>query len=99
MSADNWTYCPHCKAALDQHHTLLQKTSDEAYGRINKMEWLALEQKAKFTDAASETLREDYHLGISINDGGGAKFEISYSALCGDCGFVFEYSHQEDIIV
>lgn len=41
----------------------------------------------------SECLREDWDVGVDKN----GEFFVSYSCVCNDCRFKFEFSHEEKL--
>lgn len=103
MSADNWCICPKCYAVADRAR---QERIDEAvkaahaaYGVAPAKEYLRLSQaaaKAKGENLNfSETLREDYRIGINSND----VFEVEYYAKCSECGFAHTFKHSHPLTV
>lgn len=92
MSADNWTYCPRCRERTDKLNETRIKAPGKAYGKVAQDIYLKLLEDAKKLVPYDESLREDYEIGIDKE----GKFYVDYSAGC-DCGFKFQYKHEEKI--
>ncbi len=94
MSADNWTTCPKCEAAHKAAIEAARTATAEAYGRVPREEFDALDRKA---DALKDralplTLREDYEIGVR-----GTAFEVNYGGSCDECGFQFSHRFSKDL--
>ncbi len=93
MSADNWTYCPKCSKQRVLTQERLDRSVEEAYGKIPQEKYMELVEARNNPPRLQDTLREDYEVGIY--DAG--RFFISYKAQCTVCGFTFSYRHEEEI--
>lgn len=93
MSADNWAVCPQCKKSAENLRDTTLLEAGKAYGKVSSEKYLELVQKADAikTPLLSETLREDYEIGIA-KDG---SFSVSYGASCTSCGFNFTYEFKQ----
>ena len=89
MSADNWTFCPQCRAKEAEAIKERRRAADEAYGKVSPAEWRALDEAARLIPEPRETLREDWDIGI--HEG---KFSVDYGAGCAECGFRFTFTHE-----
>jgi predicted nucleic-acid-binding Zn-ribbon protein len=90
MGADNWAMCPKCGTTQDQRVAAVE----EQYGKVPLARFRELMERAKSRDAQTageESLREDYELGI----GRTGLFFVRYQASCKNCGFAFEYDHEQ----
>lgn len=101
MSADNWAQCPKCKMINESKAYELDAKVLEAYGKKDPMDFLKLRDEAltfrtriKEDGNFTETLREDYSIGIQ--DG---EFSVGYRAGCATCGFSFSYNYETPIEV
>ena len=99
MSADRWTQCPQCYVRNRARAEELDKRASESYGNVSVEKFASLRDEAKqFRKAITteeeftETLREDYNVGIQNND-----FSVGYSARCDVCGFKFDFKHEEKV--
>jgi len=92
MSADNWADCPKCKMKYEKVLLNLEQKKNKLYGKIPLEDWEAL-QKEPLPKFNSETLREDFAIGI-FTEGG---FYIDYSGACTVCGFKFIYKFSKDL--
>ena len=91
MSADNWAVCPKCEQLEAKEIASLEKGLSNSYGKIPAAQW-----REQFDNLASrkrneskQTLREDYEIGIYKGE-----FDVTYSASCDVCGFVFTFKHK-----
>lgn len=83
MSADNWTICPNCKR--------IQENKTVAYGKVSEEEYLRVLREQE--TPLKTTLREDWEVGTD-RDG---EFYVSYSCRCEECGFAFEFKHEQKV--
>ncbi len=90
MSADNWTYCPKCRAEHDTALKKEQKRVADLYGKVDVAAFDAARAALKTLEDATpeQTLREDYEIGIY-----NGVFSINYGAGC-ECGFRYEFKHE-----
>jgi predicted Zn-ribbon and HTH transcriptional regulator len=90
MGADNWTDCPRCTVTREQAVAKAKKL----YGKVPLAEYEANLTAAKHDrgKVTVETLAEYYELGVRGN-----KFEVNYGASCRNCGFTFEFKHDQVI--
>lgn len=88
MSADNWTYCPKCKAKDEARKASQLNEAEEAYGKVTAAEYADMIAAAREVIDLEETLREDYQIGIH-----NGQFEVGYRCSCGVCGFCWSYKH------
>jgi len=97
MGADNWATCPRCKEKAFQEYHKAVKTVSDAYGKVPEEDYQTMKAQLPNLDPNKGekhcTLREDYDLGID-EDG---TFEVSYCAHCKECGFKFDYKHEEKV--
>jgi hypothetical protein len=92
VSADNWTHCPAC---LRKHEAKVAKAhskADAAYAKAPIEEFDRLRELATKLAAAppEKSMREDYDIGIVEG-----WFSIDYRASC-ECGFSFNYKHEQE---
>jgi len=92
VSADNWTICPKCKKVNDKAVEDALNLPGKIYGKVPLEEYTAALSAAKSLPKLSETLREDFEVGIY-----NGKFSVSYGARCTDCDFTFKHSHEEEL--
>ncbi len=92
MSADNWTICPKCAVLHQKKQDAAKKKAMVSYGKVSAEEWLELQKKAQADEPLAETLSEYYEIGIQ--DGA---FFVGYGASCRECGFKFDYKHEQDV--
>ncbi len=92
MSADNWAICPKCAVLRQKKQDAAKKKAMTSYGKVSAEEWFELQKKAHTDELLKATLREDYAIGIQ--DGA---FFVSYGASCRECGFKFNYKHEQDV--
>jgi ribosomal protein L37E len=91
MSADNWTTCPRCfKRALQDRRNQAQ-AADDAYGKVPPDEWMRLKEESRMSVPVTDSLREDWEIGVENN----GVFKVVYSCSCSVCGFGFDYRHEE----
>ena len=96
MSADNWTDCPKCKQKAETEFNATLELLAHGYGRMPEDEYLKLHKDILAgVIVKSETVREDYEIGIY--DG---EFCVSYRASCNanGCGFELSFEHNEKIV-
>jgi len=92
MSANNWTVCPECLRKAKARKEKLGRDLLDLYGEIPPDRWAELNDECNAPILTSDTLREDYELGIL--DG---EFYVYYSGKCDVCGFEFKYKHEEKV--
>ena len=92
MSADNWGVCPRCSVELEKQRLARVKAADDAYGKVESLEYLNLLEQANEEILPEYILREDYEIWTDEN----GKFFVSYKCRCDKCGFshVFRYDEQ-----
>lgn len=97
MSADNWAVCPRC---LTRREAALEKSRRDitaAYGKVPVEEFDRM--RADYETAAGtepeRTLREDYEIWTDPD----GVFTVTYSSGCRECGFGFEFRHEEQKVV
>jgi hypothetical protein len=93
MSADNYTTCPKClKRAEVDNNKEANKIAD-AYGKVPMDKYLDLVKNSSKPIKLSDTLREDYDIGM---DGG--DLHICYRASCRICDFKALYSEVKSML-
>ncbi len=92
MSADNWGYCPKCKSEAEKKHRSDKLLAGESYGKIPAEKYIERFNAIQTPKPLEQTLREDYHLGVT-EDG---EFYVDYSASC-SCGFKHTFKHSEKL--
>lgn len=94
MSADNWTYCPKCKANIEDRRQQDRKKLEASYGKVSSTKYIeSLQALVKSeSEPIEETLREDYEIGVY-----GEEFSVNYKCRCTVCGFEFSYEYAEDV--
>ena len=92
MSADNWRQCPNCLKIARAKKSEMVKKVDEAYVHmpIAQFDQIRKECDEFDPDDIEKTLREDYEIG-TYEEGVEAKFSVSYSCSCSECGFSFSH--------
>ena len=97
MGADNWGHCPKCKFNNVVKIQKLQKKIEEGYGEISFEKYKELEVNLKNLlsneDSGEMNLREDYEFYLD-KDG---YFIASYEGSCKECGFRFDFRHEEQV--
>ena len=91
MSANNWSTCPRCVAANRETQRKRLAAVQKKYGKIPAEKWEALAAEARQPMEDTESLREDYELGIT-NEG---EFFVIYRASCEYCGFKHDFKHEQ----
>lgn len=96
MGANNWRVCPKCKKDREVRAEELSIEAAEAYGKVSVEEWKSLDAKAKecAQPLDSETLREDYEIGMQ-SDG---EFFFDYGCSCSVCGFSHSKKVEEQVL-
>lgn len=95
MSADNWGYCPKCKAKHDADRQCTIDAAENLYGKVPAFDYnAALNEANAIPEHPEVTLREDYEC-YTDEDG---KFVVSYRCHCTDCGFTFSFNHKESTL-
>jgi len=92
MSADSWAICPKCKEKAKQVQADLLSRVETDYGKVPADEYLELVEQSKQPLELEHTLAEYWELGIWKG-----KFEVSYRASCGTCGFSHKFEHNEKV--
>jgi|SRR6185312_970893 len=93
MSANNWALCPQCLRTNDVNWEKYQEKVRDSYGKIPPDEYLKMVNKTK--PIMDETLQEDYTIQTS-SDG---EFYVSYSCRCNECGFSYNFKHEEQLVI
>ena len=93
MSAPPLSTCPQCKAIAERQYVEAKTKADKAYGKVKPAEYQKMLADLPDPGKLSETLREDYELGIM--DGG--TFYVRYFARCDSCGFNFKFVKDESL--
>lgn len=91
MSADNWAICPRCKVACDERNKAKLNAPGLNYGKVSQPEYDKLLKAATELEKPSETLREDYEIGMDKF----GKFYVSYGCSCTECNFEFSFKKEE----
>lgn len=94
MSADSWTYCLKCRRDSEALISDGLEKLRAQYGKIPEADYLAT-ANALADDAERlprSTLKENYQVGIDED-----RFLVKYRASCTECGFSFEFDHNEVI--
>lgn len=92
MSADNWVTCPQCKAIAEKTGEAALLEAGAAYGKVPPEKYLAMISAANQKPGPLETtLREDYEV-YTTEEG---LFRVSYRSSCEECGYSFNYEHEE----
>ena len=92
MSADNWAICPRCANATETEIAEAKQMLDENYGKVSRERYLQLLDKSREKPRYKATLREDYEIGIDVNE-----FYVDYSASCSECGFTHKFERRERV--
>jgi len=99
MSADNWNYCPGCKARKIEEAEALERSVQESYGKISMEEWDSLRSRAAAAQAAipdadtengDPTFREDYEF-YGAQTG---VVHVRYSGHCSLCNLSIKFTHE-----
>jgi len=94
MSADRWSKCPKCIRLHNEDVEADSIALVAAYGTVDADEFLrmkaALDNKIG-NGISRDMLREDYELWMDDN----GVFSVNYKAICGTCGFKYEYDKSE----
>lgn len=94
MSADNWRVCPNCEQTLWEKWENEKEQLRKSYGKIPAEKFVEESQRlAEQPEVDESSLREDYEIGI-YDDG---KFHVNYSGRCQQCGYGFNYKHEQEI--
>lgn len=98
MSADNWSHCPYCIAALRAEKDVELAGIKASYGKIPAEQYEA--ERAAYVpfdpSKAVETVREDYEIylvGGWDADTATPNGVVSYSAHCQECGAGVDFEH------
>lgn len=92
MSADNWTQCHRCVAKAEEEQATLQQQVVSGYGTLPLPEFDELRARAERPISLDNSLREDYEIGIVEGE-----FYARYHGQCKNCGFNFEWKHDEKV--
>lgn len=95
MSTDNWALCPQCEAIADKEWKEKVEQVGKWYGKVTAEEYLKLFESIKGAKPVlQESLCEYYYTGISKS-----KFSTSYCGKCDECGFKYEFRHEDRILI
>lgn len=96
MSDENYGTCPRCfKRAVKKYVADTQHLAD-AYGDVSREEYEKLQAKLgkpPHMGSMPESLRETYECYVD-EDG---ELTIYYGCTCENCGFVYDFNHQEKL--
>lgn len=93
MTADNWDICPWCKKLVEKRKEEKIRLAKESYGNVRIEDFERLRLEATKQTKLDETLREDYSIGITVDE----DFYVEYSARCLVCGFSFKFKHEQKV--
>lgn len=100
MSADNWACCPRCTDARIAAVEELERKMDEAYGKVDREAYKALEDAFAEAERVVErwqeddshhTFREDYEI-YGATEG---VIRVGYKGACTECGLSVRFTHEE----
>lgn len=96
MSADNWTYCPKCKAEREDEISKETRRIAASYGSVSIDEFDAARSLLadKMNTAPEQTWREDYEF-YGVEDG---VLHIVYRGGCKACGFAFKHQSEHPLV-
>lgn len=94
MSADNYRLCPKCVIIQRDKHQMALTEVNQLYGKAPAWEHRAAQRRADEIEGLriSETLREDYEIGIRID----GTFFCHYGASCSVCGYEFKFEKEQN---
>jgi hypothetical protein len=93
MSADAWRVCPKCKVKHDKAKAEAAEAAKQAYGKVTVAEFDVLRKRAECFPNQLQKFTEYYEIYMD-KDG---TFNIRYDGECEECGFRFEFKHQEKV--
>ena len=93
MSADNWTRCPRCSAAVREAKEAQQAAARAAYGVAPVEEFDRLRADADAPMQFEDTVREDYEF-YGFEDG---KVVAVYEGTCQKCGLTTKFRFEQPI--
>lgn len=93
MSAKHWDFCPQCDKSERERHAKLEEALKKSYGKISMEEYEKRKAELAQPLKVGDTLREDYQIGIGAN----FVFYVLYQCECQECGFRFEYKHEQKV--
>jgi hypothetical protein len=94
MSAKNYSKCPKCVLARKIDIGNRKDRLKDQYGKLPFATWENEKRQLQEIESTppEDTLREDYELWIDEH----AIFHMYYGARCENCGFEFNFKHNED---
>jgi hypothetical protein len=86
--------CPKCKRKAVRECQDANDALETSYGTVTLRKYRELCALAEAAIEETSTLREDWEIGITE----GGEFFVSYRCQCGECGFDYAFSHEEQAL-